>query len=170
MGAMPVGAYPGSFDPLTVAHVAIADAARRAFGLVRLDLVLSRVALAKEHGGHAPVADRIATIESVAATGRPWLHARVSDARLVADIADGYDVCVVGADKWHQLHDATFYGGSTAARDAALARLPLLAVVPRVGVALPDDLGPRALRLDVDPAHADVSSTAVRAGRHDWRA
>ena len=33
------GVFPGSFDPLTVAHLAIADAAVSYFGLDRLDLV-----------------------------------------------------------------------------------------------------------------------------------
>lgn len=167
---VPAGVFPGSFDPLTVAHVAIADAARDAFGLDRLDLALSTVALAKEHGHHHPLAERVAAIEAVAAAGRPWLAARVTDARLIADIAEGYDVCVVGADKWLQLFDVSFYGGSAAARDDALARLPRLAVAPRAGVVLPAELGAGAVVLDVDPAHAAVSSTAVREGRHDWRA
>jgi hypothetical protein len=167
---VPVGVFPGSFDPLTVAHVAIADAAHDAFGLDRLDLAMSTVALAKEHGHHHPLAERVAAIEAAAAAGgRPWLAARVTDDRLVADIAEGYDVCVVGADKWLQLFDVSFYGGSIAGRDAALARLPRLAVAPRAGVTLPADLGGGVL-LDVDPAHAAVSSTAVREGRHDWRA
>lgn len=163
---MPVGVFPGSFDPLTVAHLAIADAAHAVLGLDRLDLVLSTVALGKEDGAHASVADRVAAIEAVATAGRPWLAAKVTDARLVADIAEGYDACVVGADKWHQLHDVAFYGGSAAARDEALTRLPLLAVAPRAGVELPAGV----LVLDVDPAHGEVSSSAVRAGRHDWRA
>jgi hypothetical protein len=169
MAVVTVGVYPGSFDPLTVAHLAIADAARARFDLERLDLVLSTVALAKEHGGHAPLADRVAGIEAVAAAGRPWLAARVTDARLLADIAEGYDVCVLGADKWHQLHDPGFYGDSPEARDRALARLPVLAVAPRPGFTTPEP-GPGVVVLDVDPAHGDVSSSAVRAGRHDWRA
>jgi hypothetical protein len=92
----------------------------------------------------------------------------VSDRRLIADLAEGYDVCVLGADKWHQLHDPAFYA-SGAARDAALARLPQLAVAPRAGVESP---GPGAglVVLDLDPTFHEVSSTAVRAGRHDWRA
>ncbi|MBO0731843.1 MAG: hypothetical protein J2P57_21470 [Acidimicrobiaceae bacterium] len=45
---MTVGAYPGSFNPPTVAHLAIADAARRVMGLERVDFVVSRVALGKE--------------------------------------------------------------------------------------------------------------------------
>jgi hypothetical protein len=164
---MAIGVYPGSFDPLTTAHLAIVEAAVAALGLERLDLVLSSVALAKEHGGHSPVEDRLAAIER-AARGRP-LRGMVTDHQLLADIAEGYDVCVLGADKWHQLHDVGFYGGDEAARDAALARLPRLAVVPRAGIPLPG-LGDGAVLLEVDPGLAHVSSSAVRAGREDWRA
>ena len=162
------GVFPGSFDPLTVAHLAIADAAVTRFALDRLDLAMSRVALVKEHPGHAPVETRVAAIEAVARQGRPWLHAVVSDDRLIADIAAGYDVCVMGADKWHQLWDPSFYGGSTVDRDAAIARLPVLAVAPRQGSSLPADAG--VIVLDIAPEHQGVSSTAVREGRSDWRA
>ena len=168
MGNDRIGVYPGSFDPLTVAHVAIADAAVARFGLARLDLVMSERALGKDHTGHMPVDERVAAIERVAAEGRPWLTARVTDQRLIADIADGYDVCVVGADKWHQLWDVAFYGGSAAARDDALARLPQLAVAPRADVILPAELD--AVVLDLPEAHQAVSSTAVREGRIDWLA
>jgi hypothetical protein len=166
---VPRGVFPGSFDPLTVAHVAIADEAVAACGLDRLDLAISRRALAKDAREQAPLEARLAAIEAVARAGRPWLSARVTEARLVADIAEGYDVCVLGADKWQQLLDASFYDGP-AARDAALARLPRLAVAPRAGVALPELAGLEAVLLDVDPALGDVSSSAVRAGRDDWRA
>ena len=109
---------------------------RRA-GLDHLDLMISRSALAKEHGGHASIeaADR-----GDRASGRgppgPSGAAR-TDAQLIADLAEGYDVCVIGADKWHQLHDLAFYDGLEADRDAALGRLPMLAVAPRHGVAVP---------------------------------
>lgn len=160
-----VGAYPGSFNPLTVAHVAIADSARRHHGLDRIDLVISTVALAKEHRPDvAPVDERVATIEAVAAT-RPWLAVVVTEAQLLADIAEGYDVVVMGADKWAQLHDVGFYDGDPAARDAALARLPTPAVAPR-----PPHPVPGRHRLAVPAWLAEVSATAVRAGRHDWRA
>jgi hypothetical protein len=162
------GVYPGSFDPLTVAHVAIADAAVARFGLERLDLVLSERALGKEQQGQAPVAERAAAIERVAAAGRPWLRARVTALALISDIAEGYDVCVVGADKWHQLQEPAFYGGSEAARDAALARLPVLAVAPRAGVGLPAGHG--AVLLELAEGHQEVSSSAVRDGRTDWLA
>jgi hypothetical protein len=97
------------------------------------------------------------------------LHARATEARLIADIAEGYDVCVIGADKWHQIHDLSFYGGSTEERDAALGRLPILAVAPRHGSEpVPEEAG--TVMLVVPPAYLEVSSSAVRAGRHDWRA
>ena len=165
---MPIGVFPGSFDPLTTAHLAIADAAIAACGLDQLHLALSPVALGKDHGGHTTVEHRV---EAIARTtrSRPRVGVRVTDDRLIADIADGYDICVIGADKWHQLHDPAFYDGSVDARDDALARLPTLAIAPRVGFAAPSP-GPSIVLLDLDPAHGEVSSTAVRGGRDDWRA
>jgi hypothetical protein len=99
-------------------------------------------------------------LEAVAAT-RPWLGVVDTDARLLADIAEGYDVLVLGADKWAQVVDPRYYDGSDAARDAAVARLPRLAVATRDALPLPED----CVRLDVDLP--DVSSTAAREGRHD---
>lgn len=158
------GVFPGSFDPLTVAHVAVADAARSQCDLVVLDLVVSEVALAKEDRRQAPVSERLAAIDAATAS-RPWLRARSTRAQLLADIATGADVLVIGADKWWQLHDPRFYGSEGAMR-AALGRLPDVVVAPRAGVTLPSGV----LVLDVDPEHHQVSSTAVREGRHDWRA
>ena len=143
----------------------MADAAHTQCRLDRVDLVLSRQALAKEQGHHLSLDERVDALRRVAA-GRPWLGVEVTDRQLIADIAEGYDVVVMGADKWVQLHDVTFYGGSAAARDDALARLPDVAIAPRPPTPIPIDAG--AVVLDV-PAHlAEVSSTAVREGRHDW--
>lgn len=158
--------FPGTFDPLTVAHVAVADAVRAELDVVTVDLVISRVALAKEHVA-TPVEARIAGILRLREE-RPWLHAGVTPAQLLVDIAAGYDVLVVGADKWHQLHDVRFYGGSGVARDEALARLPRVAVAPRTGAGLPAD--PDVHVLSVPREHHGISSTAVRDGMDVWRA
>lgn len=158
--------FPGTFDPLTVAHVAVADAVRQELAVATVELVISRVALAKEHVT-TPVDERTAAIRRLRAS-RPWLHAGVTEAQLLADIAAGYDVLVLGADKWHQLHDERFYGGSALARDAALARLPRVAVAPRSGASLPTD--PDVHVLAVPREHHDVSSTGVRRGMDVWRA
>jgi hypothetical protein len=159
-----VGVYPGSFNPPTVAHLAIAEAAIRQTNLARVDLAISQVPLGKEPGTGPTFEDRVAVVRSVAAH-RTWLGVVVTDAQLIADIAVGYDLVVMGADKWAQLHDVGFYA-SPRLRDAALARLPGVAVVPRHGLPVPDD----AVVLELDPDIAEASSTGARAGRLEWMA
>jgi hypothetical protein len=77
----------------------------------------------------------------------------------VADISIGYDVLVVGADKWRQLLDPAFYE-SEAAHRLALDRLPpRVLVVPRNGDA------PEGVELlEIDEPFTLVSSSLVRAG------
>lgn len=152
-----IGCYPGSFNPPTVAHLAVAEAAVEAGRLDRLDLVVSRVALGKEDLPVSTLADRVAVLEAVAAT-RPWLGVAVTDARLITDIARSYDAVVMGADKWRQINDAAWYADATE-RDAALTSLPLVLVAPRG-----DDRPEGVLLLDIDEAHRHVSATAVRDG------
>jgi nicotinic acid mononucleotide adenylyltransferase len=155
-----VGVYPGSFNPPTVAHLAIARSARRHAELSRVDFVVSRVALGKEHVELPLLDDRVSVLEHVARS-HPWLRVRVTDARLLVDIAHGYDVLVMGADKWAQVLDPSWYG-SDAARDAALAELPRVLVAPRPGFAV---AGAELLPLDDD--HSHVSSSAARDGQSE---
>jgi nicotinate-nucleotide adenylyltransferase len=152
-----IGAYPGTFDPPTIAHLAIAEAALRQCRLDRLDLVVNAMPI--EKAGAQPVDERIALLDAIAAN-RPWLGVARTEHRLIADIAAGYDVLVLGADKWAQVVDPEYYA-SAAERDAAVARLPRLAVAPRGGLPLPDG----CIVLDVDLPN--VSSTAARSGRHE---
>ncbi len=160
---MAVGVFPGSFNPPTVAHLAIARAAVEQCRLTRVDLVLSHDALGKADRDLVPVADRARVLDAVARS-RPWLGVVVTDHRLIVDIATGYDVVVLGADKWAQVCDPVWYGGDTIARDDILTRLPMVAGVPRPGAEI-DGVG---LVLDVHHDHRPVSATAVRAGRADW--
>ena len=110
-------AYPGTFDPPTVAHLAIAEAARSQCELTSVDLVVNPNPLGKS--GMRPLETRVAMLEAVAAH-RPWLRVVVTDQLHLADIAKGYDVLVLGADKWEQVLDPAFYA-SEAARDAAVS-------------------------------------------------
>ena len=158
--------FPGTFDPLTVAHLAVADAVREELSVATVELVISRIPLAKEHVT-TPVEDRVAAILPHR-SDRPWLRASATDAQLLADIAAGYDVLVIGADKWHQLHDLRFYDGSVSVREEALARIPLVAVAPRAGADLPE--GADVHVLSVPAEHHGVSSTGVRQGIDEWRA
>jgi hypothetical protein len=159
-------AFPGSFNPLTVAHLAIAEATVTACSVERVDLVVSRVALGKEAVSRPRLEERVAVL-AAAASSRPWLGVVVTDAQLLADIARGYDALVVGADKWDQVLDPAFYGGSAAARDEAVAALPpTLAVAPRGSAPVPAG----AVALVIGPEHAGVSSSGARAGTHRWMA
>lgn len=152
------GAYPGTFDPPTVAHLAIAEAARRQCQLDRVDLIVNRDPLGKALDPEA-LERRQALLEVVAAP-RPWLGVVVTEHRHLADIAAGYDVLVLGADKWSQVLDVGFYD-SPVHRDEAVARLPHVACAPRGDLPLP-----RSCTV-LDVVMPDVSSTAARAGRHD---
>src|SRR4051794_40825997 len=121
---MAVGVYPGSFAPLTIAHLAVADAAREHLGLVRLDLAISRDALGKPElamaDGDAAVHERLELVRR-SLGGRDWLEVVVVEARLIVDIAEGYDAVIMGADKWAQVNDPAWYGDDPLARDAVLA-------------------------------------------------
>jgi Cytidylyltransferase-like len=155
------GAYPGSFNPPTLAHLAIVDAARAAHRLDHVDLIVSRVALGKPEPVGPPLDERIDVLEAMSRR-LDGIGVVVTDAQLVADLAIGYDVVIMGADKWHQINDPAFYGDSSAARDAAVASLPTVTVAPRPPWPVPTELA-----LPIDPALFAVSSTAARAGDLD---
>jgi hypothetical protein len=125
-------------------------------------LVLSVRPIDKEHVDRPRFSDRRAVLrDEAAAVG--WLDVAVTEHRLLVDIAHGYDVLIMGADKWHQVNDPRYYDGSPAARDAAVAALPELAIAPRSPLAVP-----QKHRLAVAEEHEPVSSSAVRAGAHRW--
>ncbi len=154
------GVYPGTFNPPTTAHLAVADAARRQRRLDRVDLALSRRPINKEHVEIPSFEHRLAVLEEVCA-GLDWLAVAVTEATLIADIAEGYDVVIMGADKWVQVNDIRYYRDEVAMQEA-LRRLPEVALAPRPPAAIPSSM---ALTL---PDHLGaVSSTAARSGRLD---
>lgn len=153
-----VAAFPGSFNPPTIAHLAIAAQSRVQFGVDRVDMIVSRRALAKEAVELPLLPHRLAVLEETAAE-LDWLAVRMTDLQLLADIAQDYDLLIVGADKWWQIHQLEWYE-SAAARDRALARLPPTAVVPRHGFENPPH---RQLHLDDVTLH-HVSSSRAREG------
>lgn len=157
------GVYPGSFDPPTIAHLGIAVMAKRAANLDRIDLVVSRDALAKEDADHAPFALRIAVIEASIAHA-PWLNLVVTDKQLIVDIADGYHAVLMGADKFEQIQDVQFYADE-AARDAAMAALPTVIGPNRPGS---PDLPDSAIVINLPPKLQAVSSSDARTGRSEW--
>lgn len=157
------GVYPGSFDPPTIAHLGIAVMARRAAGLDRIDLVVSRSALAKEHAEDGAFVRRIQVIEASVAH-LPWASVKVTDRQLIVDIAEDYDAVILGGDKWAQIVDERWYGSSTE-RDDAMARLPQVVGPNRAGH---PPLPPSAIHLELPARLADVSSTAARSTNPEW--
>ena len=175
----PRACYPGSFNPCTIAHLGIADAARQQLGVVSVELVISESALGKPEVDGPSAQVRARAIDQHCGS-RPWLAASVTKHRLLADIAIGFDWLIIGADKWAQLIDPIWYDDAKH-RSVALSRLPALAIAPRPPSPMPtdDDLnmlagslpGPlRVRQLLVPDLFAEISSTAVRRGRSDWQA
>ncbi len=165
-----LGVYPGTFNPPTEAHLAVADAARLQRSLDRIDLALSRRPINKEHLEVPSFEDRVSVLQAVSRRVG-WLAVVVTDATLIVDIAHGYDVVLMGADKWAQVNDVQYYVDA-AARDQALARLPEIALAPRDPVphlAIPPGIDiPEGMELKVPDQYRSVSSSAVRNGRTEW--
>lgn len=157
------GVFPGSFNPLTIAHLEIARQARETHALDEVTLAVSAIALDKPAPPGPPLAERIDLIEADIAD-ESWLRVVATDLQLIADIAAGFDVVIMGADKWHQVNDAKYYS-SPAERDEAVSRLPEVVVAPRTGSTAPEHL-----RLDTDAEIHGVSSTDARNGRRDLMA
>lgn len=167
--------YPGSFDPPTIAHVHLARTALSQLDLHRVDFAISAMTLGKDDSRLTPIEERVDELERII-DGDPRLGVVTTVDSLLADIAEGYDVVILGADKWHQVLDPVWYGDRDA-RDAALRRLPRVALAPRPPWPMPGEdpaadppAGLDLIILETDPAHHRVSATEVRAGRTEWRA
>ena len=167
--------YPGSFDPPTIAHVHLAETAIAQLGLDRVDFALSARTLGKDDSRLRLIDDRVAELTAIS-SGNARIGVTMTPHSLVADIAEGYEVIILGADKWHQVLDPVWYAGIDA-RNEALQRLPLVALAARPPWTMPGEdasadppVGVDVVILDTDPSHHPVSATDVRAGREEWRA
>ena len=76
--------------------------------------------------------------------------------------AEGYDLVILGADKWVQLQDLSFYRDQKHMAEC-LRRLPKLAVAPRNNIEVPQEI-----LLTVPDEINSVSSSQVRRGKFEW--
>jgi nicotinic acid mononucleotide adenylyltransferase len=176
-----LGLLPGSFNPPTEAHLALARSALATGSLDRLDFLLASRTVNKERVEGTTLADRLLLLELVAEPS-PQLGVvfvnrglYVEQAELIhaalPDLAELW--FVVGFDKIVQIFDPRYYQD----RDAALDRLFVLArfmVAPR-GEADVGDLASlldrpenrryqgRISSLPLAPAYRHMSSSRVRA-------
>lgn len=176
-----VGVFAGSFNPLTRAHVALANAARRAAGLDTLIWACAAASVDKERVERAALVDRLAQMRAVV-TGRRREALVLLNRGLYVDesrtiralLAPSAELTlIVGYDKIVQIFDPRYY----ADRDAALRALFSLArllVAPRAGegaeslavlLAQPENrpLAAHVRYLDVPAGYARDSSTEARA-------
>ena len=179
---MRVGAYPGTFDPPTVAHLAIAAAARDQCRLDAVDLIVNSEPLGKAACARSRPGSRCSRRWPSPGRGSgSWSRTSAIWPTSPTD----YDVLVLGADKWAQVLDAGFYA-SESARDDACRPLPQLAVAPGAGSLSPMSASsryrrrtrrvsstaratatPRRSRRGSPPA-VDVR-TAIQIAHHGWR-
>ncbi|HEU4782917.1 MAG TPA: hypothetical protein VFS83_06230 [Ktedonobacterales bacterium] len=179
--AMRVGVFAGSFNPLTQAHVALANAARRAAGLDALIWACAAASVDKEQVERAALVDRLAQMRAFVAGRRRDALALlnrglyVDEARTIrALLAPSAELTlIVGYDKIVQIFDPKYY----ADRDAALRALFSLArllVAPREGegaealaalLAQPENrpFAKHVRYLGVPAGYAHDSSTEARA-------
>ena len=153
--------YPGSFNPPTIGHIAIVNSAINHFGISELHLAISTVALGKEKLTVPSVADRVEILRR-SLNQIPEASVLETRKQLIADIAEGYDLVILGADKWAQLHDLSFYKDKEHMAQC-LRRLPKLAVAPRNGIAVPQEI-----LLTVPEEINSISSSQVRRGKFEW--
>ncbi len=158
---MTIAVYPGSFNPPTLGHIEIVKAAIEAFSLKRIDLAISEIALGKENVKAPSIDDRMKILQG-SVSGVKGAHVVRTSKQLIADIAEGYDVVILGADKWAQLQDLAFYKDEAHMRDC-LGRLPRLAVAPRNNIPVPEEI-----LLKVSEGIRPISSSGVREGKFEW--
>ena len=75
------GVFPGSFNPLTIAHLEVAEQARREHRLDVVDLVVSQVALDKPAPPGPSFEERIALLDADAAA-YDWLFVKTTEQKL----------------------------------------------------------------------------------------
>lgn len=175
-----VGLFAGSFNPLTYAHVAIAEAARRIASLDAVVWTLAAVTVDKERVQRASIPDRLAQMRAFVRTTEADALVVINRGLYVEEAAalrrhlgaDAELFILVGFDKIVQIFDPRYY----ADRDGALRELFALA---HVLVAPRDECGADALAellaraenrafagfvqyIPVPPTHARDSSTEAR--------
>jgi nicotinic acid mononucleotide adenylyltransferase len=162
--------YPGTFNPATVAHLAVAEAACQQLVIDEFVFVLTTHTLGKNDNEMSSAEYRAEALRSLtirpATPPSPEWSVHITKHSLLTDLSQGFDWLIMGADKWHQINELRWYNKDAAQRDVAVAALPPVAIAPRPPFEIPRHL----TRLVIADAHQHVSSTAVRAGRSEWEA
>jgi nicotinic acid mononucleotide adenylyltransferase len=184
-----VGVFSGSFNPLTAAHVALVEVARRVAALGTVIWLYAARTVDKERVERAMPADRLAQMLAFTRAYRGYALALtnrglyVEEARaLRVCLAPGAELSIlVGFDKIVQIFDPSYYTDREAALRDLFAEARIL-VAPRAGAGRPElaallsrpENQPYAQHvafIEMPPVHAEDSSTEARhlASAHDWQ-
>ncbi|MGC8480705.1 MAG: hypothetical protein ACP5PJ_04090 [Acidimicrobiales bacterium] len=159
-------AYPGTFDPPTIAHIDIALGALELPSVTRLEFVLSTDPFPKSSPPLLNLEERIEILGEVIRRDHR-LGIATSSSRLITDLSRGYDAVIMGTDKFIELHDLRFYE-SPQDMMGRLQQLAPLIVVRRGSDTTPIPAG--VINLVIDVHLREVSSTQVRAGHEELAA
>ncbi len=130
-----VGVLPGSFNPLTAAHLELARAARRRFELDTVVFSISSVIVDKERVEGLCREDRLLLL-SLVAQDDPGTAVAVVNRGLYSGQAPAFRACfgddadlwfIVGMDKVLQIFDPRYYEDRDAALDKLFAHVRLIA-------------------------------------------
>ena len=160
---MRVGIFGGTFDPVHVGHLAIANAALESVPLDRVVFVLARRSPLKERGPVAGEADRLAMLE-LAVAGEP----RFSVSRIELE-RDGPSYTVDTLDSFAGEDELFLILGGDASAELPrwkdpdrIARLATLVVAERPGAPSAPNHGSSSL-LVFDAPRLDISARELRA-------
>ena len=172
MGAKPrIGMMGGTFDPIHVGHLAIADDVREALGLERILFVPAGTPPHKPAAAVTPVEHRLAMVEAAIGDNAAFALSRIEVDRpgpsytvdTVEALAATFDVTVI-------LSVETFHELPSWHEPDRLFAAAQMAVVPREGYAAPDPAwltqtfpGREDRVRYVEAPHLGVSSTGIRA-------
>jgi nicotinate-nucleotide adenylyltransferase len=158
---MRVGVFGGTFDPVHVGHLAIANAALESVPLDRVVFVLARRSPLKERGPVAPEADRLRMLEQAVAGERRFAVSRIELDR------EGPSYTVDTLERLAGDDDLFLILGSDAVADfprwkepERIAKLATLVVADRPGA--PARLGDAPI-VAFDAPRLDISSRELRS-------
>jgi nicotinamide-nucleotide adenylyltransferase len=174
-----LAALPGAFNPPTLAHVALARAARER-GFDAVGFALATRTIDKEDAAGLPLEERLWLLSAIAAE-EPGLRVLVQNRGLYAEQALAVRALfpsledlwfVVGMDKVGQIFDPRYYADFEASLESLFARAGLLVAARGAldrealrGLLAHDPAKRHAGRirwLELDPRWRSLSATAVR--------
>lgn len=171
-----VGLLPGAYNPPTMAHVALGEAAQRRFELDQVVQIIPR-SLPHKRIARPTVEHRLEWIAELARIRKGWA-ACACEAGLVVDIVDALrreigDACelfvIAGRDAAERY--ATWDYGDREGFGDQLKRFTLLVGGRGGSYRVAPERAGRILPFEIAPAHAETSSSMVRsaiARGEDW--